>query len=197
MDWCSVGTKYPNDGPKNGKDRAEHDKRDYDPIHGLESGDYGETVPISFKVVCVCDCCDKEKMHYALKCTVQSYLKMKLSPKNIKANRKRLAGAYGHEQLHVQNLLATAENVAKVAEAFEKTQGCATLGSCVSKASVAQAATNTLMNVALSIERKHKHPSGHPAKGSTKYQPIGIVPMKSDCKSPGTPKLIKPGEKCC
>lgn len=198
MDWCSVGTFYPG-SERAGKERAEGNGTTYDP-NGFKEGKYGETVPVYYDIKCVCDCCNKQKDLYQLKCTVRAYLRVKLSPSNIKVStnsKVTLRGSYGHEQRHVKNLLEVAEGVAQAAEAYEKVLGCKnTLLNCNTSNFAFTFGMNAILRSTITQEEDHDHPSGHPIEGKS-YEPIGTMPRNSDCKAPGVPKDIKPGKKCC
>lgn len=182
MDWCSVGVGTQDD--EEGVD---------DPSIA------GETGIKAYEIVCACQCCNRKKNLYRLRCIVHAHLQIKIN-KSAKMRRHLI---YGHEQRHVQNLLDGAEVWASEAARREGKVGCGALQVCVWEKTLLEfVGNNALQNW---IEREREHGITPPEEDEG-YWPLpenapgphgGPIPDKSDCSKPGKTKTPPKFKNCC
>jgi RHS repeat-associated protein len=148
----------------------------------------GRTIPDAYSVKCYCVCCDsnycnpKRKIH----CRVNVRLDISISEANIgNAPRKwTKENVYGHEQLHIKNLLENAREVLGLLTNAENTIGCISVESCPDRAKTMENVANGWMKKYLKEEAKHKRP--HP-KDNEPYDPINGKMPAEDCS--GTSRI--------
>ena len=108
----------------------------------------------------------------------------------MKNRFRNLGRAYGHEQLHVRNVLQYAGKINDELSKVEQSVGCVKPDECESAAKKAAADANGKLNKFKAGEREHTF-NPTPAK-ETPYDPITPFPAKSDCSKPGK---VKPFDK--
>lgn len=159
----------------------------------------GRTDPQVFRAECKCTCCEDDKFNddrrnecsEKIACRVTVRLQIQIDkdawdkskwPGSLMRLFRNLGRVYGHEQLHVRNLLSIAKKVNDELTTIETAVGCTDPANCALKA--AEAAKNANAKLARGLVDE-LHPRATPPLDSTPYDPVGgVFPAKSDCTKP-------------
>lgn len=172
----------------------------------LKPKEYGYCQPIVYSVECVCDCCEKEldkdcKPKKKVNCTIIAWLKIWINVPLAKTLKRDPAvggggvtGTYGHEQLHLQNLIDAANAALKAIE-NNAPKDCLGFGLCESKwAPEMQKLAQNILNTRKAIEGGHDTAQGSPPRFG-QVKPKNKLPP-SDCSKPGDPPDFPAAKKC-
>ncbi len=188
MAWCNMGGEY--DSAKN---------------------TLGYTEPTDYCVNCRCICCDPNNHcndEAKIACRVHIRLKVYVYKTHLDTapeRTRRLFGdisrIYGHEQLHVRNLLAIAQVIKDSLTKLESTYGCQNVRDCAINATRIEANAKQLLHQDVWGEgHKPRTPRVRPSplpEENTPYDPMGgVFPRTSDCTKPNTVNPFDPGKEC-
>ena len=148
---------------------------------------HGNTEDGHYYVQCRCVCCDTGYCNGTSKktpiCTVVVRLSIRINPKTTWPNEE----VYGHEQYHVDKLLAAAVKDRKLLTEREKAAGCKATKECAKLSDPMATDGQAILNKAIRDEPDHKNP---PPRAGTRYPPKHPMPKnpQPECKSPSEPK---------
>ena len=172
----------------------------------LKPKEYGYCQPIVYAVECVCDCCENEfdstcKPKKKVNCTVIAWLKIWINVPVAKTLKRDpsvggggVTGTYGHEQLHLQNLIDAANAALKAIE-NNAPKNCLGSGLCESKwAPEIQKLAQDILNTRKAIEGGHDTSQGSPPRFG-QVKPKNKLPDPDCSKRGDTPDF--PAAKEC